>query len=336
MAEASQNEGTGVGKPYRRSWKNLLINKRYQLRFTLFMVGLSAVLMTLLGIWVKRVADNTTEVGLARVRGEPCPPVPEPTGSAPTMSPAPGSPAAPAAPAAAPAAPAPAAAPPAPAPAPAATPVEPAPADPAVPSEVVDPDAGSAAAAGSAAGAAGSAAGEPDPDGLDADRPRNVTVGETSMVYTPNPPVDLAAARSAFKECEAKQAGLIEDLQQRRRNIGWVLLGSGLLLCFGLALYGIKTTHRVAGPLHKVGTYFAKMKKGRYDTVYPLRKGDELMEFYEHFKLAHAGVVTAEKNDIAKMRAVIAASGNGPADPQLAKALKDLQEALERKEKAVE
>lgn len=328
MAEASQNEGTGVGKPYRRSWKNLLINKRYQLRFTLFMVGLSAVLMTLLGIWVKRVADNTTEVGLARVRGEPCPPVLEPSGSAPTMSPAPGSPAAPATPVAPPAS----AAPAAPA-APAATPVEPASADPSVPSEVVDPAA--------AAGSAGSAAGEADPDGLDADRPRNVTVGETSMtITTPAPaaaaPVDLAAARTAFKECETKQAGLIEDLQQRRRNIGWVLLGSGLLLCFGLALYGIKTTHRVAGPLHKVGTYFAKMKKGRYDAVYPLRKGDELMEFYEHFKLAHAGVVTAEKNDIAKMRAVIAASGNGPADPQLAKALKDLQEALERKEKAVE
>lgn len=334
MAETPQNEGTGVGKPYRRSWKNLLINKRYQLRFTLFMVGLSAVLMMLLGIWVKRVADNTTEVGLARVRGEPCPPVPEPAassnGAAPVMSPAPAAqpPASSAASVAAPDA--------ASASAPAATPVEPAPADPAVPSEIVEP----AAAAGSGSGEASAAADDADPDGLDADRPRNVTVGETSMTLTPTPAaapaVDLAAARATFRECEKKQAGLIDDLQQRRRNIGWVLLGSGLLLCFGLALYGIKTTHRVAGPLHKVGTYFTKMKAGRYDTVYPLRKGDELMEFYEHFKQAHAGVVTAEKNDIAKMRAVVAASGSGPHDPQLAKALKDLQVALERKEKAVE
>ncbi|MCX5747546.1 MAG: hypothetical protein NT062_34205, partial [Proteobacteria bacterium] len=34
---------------YKRSWKNLLINKRYQLQFTLFMVGLAAILMVLLG-----------------------------------------------------------------------------------------------------------------------------------------------------------------------------------------------------------------------------------------------------------------------------------------------
>ena len=46
-------------RSYKRSWKNLLLNKRYQLRFTLFMVGLSALLMVGLGIWVMWVADET-------------------------------------------------------------------------------------------------------------------------------------------------------------------------------------------------------------------------------------------------------------------------------------
>jgi hypothetical protein len=318
MADSSQTsppgEGTGAGKPYRRSWKNLLINKRYQLRFTLFMVGLSAVLMMLLGIWVKRVADNTTEVGLARVRGEPCPPVPE----------------------AVPAAVAPAAVAPVD-----SAPVDSAPVDqdPSVPTEVVDPAAGAATGAAAVDGSGAA-------DVSDEDRPRNkVTLEETSMTITPTPaaaPVDLSALRTAFRECEKKQAGLIEDLQQRRRYIGWVMLGSGLLLCLGLALYGIKMTHRVAGPLHKVGTYFAKMRDGRYDAVYPLRKGDELMEFYNHFKAAHGGVVAAERADIEKMRAVVAAGstdlGSPPvsSDPQLAKAMKDLQAALEKKEKALE
>jgi hypothetical protein len=53
---APQNKG------YKRSWKNLLLNKRYQLRFTLFMVALSAVLMGLLGWWVMKVAGRATEV----------------------------------------------------------------------------------------------------------------------------------------------------------------------------------------------------------------------------------------------------------------------------------
>src|SRR4051812_31716858 len=62
---------------YKRSWKNLLLNKRYQLRFTLFMVGLSAVLMSVLGLWVMKEANEATTVAMARVRGEACPKVPE-------------------------------------------------------------------------------------------------------------------------------------------------------------------------------------------------------------------------------------------------------------------
>ena len=46
MADDRQSQSAAGGaRGYKRSWKNLLINKRYQLRFTLFMVGLSVVLM---------------------------------------------------------------------------------------------------------------------------------------------------------------------------------------------------------------------------------------------------------------------------------------------------
>src|SRR5438105_5929742 len=62
---------------YKRSWKNLLLNKRYQLRFTLFMVGLTAVLMFVLGWWVMRVANEATTVAQSRVIGEQCPKIPE-------------------------------------------------------------------------------------------------------------------------------------------------------------------------------------------------------------------------------------------------------------------
>src|SRR4051812_12350956 len=70
---------------YKRSWKNLLLNKRYQLRFTLFMVALASVLMLVLGWRVMKEANEATTVSMARVRGEACPKVPEiievPTGA---------------------------------------------------------------------------------------------------------------------------------------------------------------------------------------------------------------------------------------------------------------
>ena len=59
----------GQAKPYKRSWRNLLINKRYQLRFTLFMVGLSALLMAGLGAWVMKVAASSHAVASNNLYG---------------------------------------------------------------------------------------------------------------------------------------------------------------------------------------------------------------------------------------------------------------------------
>src|SRR5580765_2750262 len=63
-------------KGYKRSWKNLLLNKRYQLRFTLFMVGVSAVLMAGLGWWVMKEANEATKLAINSVQGRPCPKIP--------------------------------------------------------------------------------------------------------------------------------------------------------------------------------------------------------------------------------------------------------------------
>src|SRR5689334_21569394 len=68
---------------YKRSWKNLLINKRYQLRFTLFMVGLSVVLMLGLGIWVMHTVNETTRVAMTSLQGQACPPVRDEVDEAP-------------------------------------------------------------------------------------------------------------------------------------------------------------------------------------------------------------------------------------------------------------
>lgn len=293
-------------RSYKRSWRNLLINKQVQLRFTLFMVGLSALLMALLGVWVKRVADNTTEVGLARVRGEICPP--SPASEAPASPP------------------------------PAAAPLdEP---HPSVPSEVGDPAATSTPDAPPSPAMGEVASGEPAaPAGSGAapERARGrVQLDESSMTITPAGPQELRARVLAHWECDLRQRGLISDLTSRRRNIVWVLFASGFFLCAGLAIFGIKMTHRVAGPLHKITQYFGKMQQGRYGQVYPLRKGDELVELYEHFKAAHDGVRRAEEADLARMRAVLAAAKGRAHDPELAAKLQALEEAADRKERSLQ
>jgi hypothetical protein len=226
---------TPAQKPaYKRSWKNLLINKRYQLRFTLFMVGLSTVLMAGLGIWVMKVANETTTVSMASVRGTPCPKVPALTDPTDELPPVPMK---------------------------LPSEDEPSPA----PSEPAPVPASGSADEGSAAGS-GSATTDEEPE-----RRVKVQIEESTMEMTPTlpkVPTDFAAKVVGHYTCEMKLAGKIEDLEHGRALILWVLIGTGLLLVLGLAVYGIKMTHKVAGPLFKVSLYLAKMKDGRFDKVW--------------------------------------------------------------------
>jgi hypothetical protein len=324
---------------YKRSWKNLLLNKRYQLRFTLFMVGLAALLMVGLGIWVMRVANETTTVSMASVRGEACPKLPVLDGAdraeeddgvpapsmkldespdGPTDSPSP--PAAPAEPSPEPTPADPPADPPGAAPAPAAPA---APTDPAVPASPELP------APGAASGTV------PAPAPVDDEHRRiKVQIDESSMTLTPVVPPDLADRIAAHWTCELRQAATFNRLERGRMRILWAMIATGFVLVLGLAGYGLKMTHRVAGPLFKVSLYLGKMRQGRFDKVYNLRKGDQLVEFYDHFKLAHGGVVAMQRDDIARIAAVIAAAegaglGGHPA-------VAELRAVLERKEKSIE
>ncbi len=274
MAAKKQDKG------YKRSWKNLLLNKRYQLRFTLFMVGLSTVLMCLLGWWVMAVAGRATTVAINNVLGEEV--CKDPSAAAAADEPAEAEPVAP----------------------------EPAPA--------AEPPSG---------------------------RPK-VTIEESEMQILDSPPAagskkpdapaeDMAALRARYDECKDHQSAQIGKLESRKRLIFWVLIGVGSMLVIGLLFYGIKMTHRVAGPLHKVSLYMAKLKDGKYDTVYNLRKGDHLVDFYAHFKAAHAGMKKWQEDDVARLKAVIAAAEEGKLEgrsPELAAALADLKALLARKE----
>ena len=272
----------GGDRSYKRSWKNLLINKRYQLQFTLFMVGLSSLLMIGLGLLVMKEANEGTKVGMASVRGGDCgalevvPPKdldaqPDHGAGSATAGPA--------------------------------------------------PTGGIGSASGSGEGSGGSAV-----DGEPVHRRPHVQLDNSEMTMVPQPaatppgkfaltPAELAtrlrkqqAEVFGNRVCAVAQQIQFGHLEFGRFRIFLVLVLTGLALVVGLAVYGIKMTHKVAGPLFKVTLYLNKMREGRLDTVWNLRKGDQLVGFYEHFKAAHAGMVTLEKTDIERITAVIAAA----------------------------
>jgi hypothetical protein len=339
-------------KPYRRSWKNLLLNKRYQLGFTLFMVGLSALLMAFLGYWVLREARRATEVAVNNVEGQRCPPVPElgaternrviideitniqtppgeaPAGEAPEAQPQ--GEAATAGTATTGAAEADEVAKPADE---AAKPAD----EAAKPADEAEPT-----GAGEAAPAAGVAPAGTQPEGAEGERARpEVTLDEGTVVLDlpPSVPPDFVEAVIQHYRCHHERVSKMAALHTGYRRIVGVLIGVGAILILGLSFWGIKMTHRLAGPLYKVELYFEKMRSGRFDEVYDLRKGDQLVEFYEQFKAAHGGLRAMQEKDIAHLRAVIEvaeASELAARSPEIVAMLAEMRETLARKEKSIE
>lgn len=310
---------------YQRSWKNLLIDRGYQLRFTLFMVGLSTVLVSGLGYWVLREGRKATTVGINEVLGRPCPPAPviAPPGSDVTvdeitrMKPAPSA--------------------------------APAPTD----TEGQIEGQGEEAAAGDGSDdqepvgdetkAAPEMADTAETAEADDDRPRAVldesTMALDGMKNSLRPSAGFVAAVVQHYQCRHEQVARISSLRAGYDRIALLLVSAGVLLILGLTLYGIKMTHRVAGPLHKVSLYFDKMRQGRYDEVYDLRRGDQLVDFYDQFKTAHDGVKMMQEQDIEHLRGMIeAAEADDLASrsPELAALLGEMREALARKEKSLE
>jgi len=320
--------GAPKNKGYKRSWKNLLLNARYQLRFTLFMVAICALLMAGLGWWVMRAAEKSTTVAMDNVLGVAC--------QKPDMS-----------------------------------------AGATAPKVIIEEgdddgdtqddadDQGADEAGGDEAGGDEAGANDDMPSPEDAKEPAEPAPADADAPAPPNPdnlgaphgepdqgapvivdiveedvplaPVPVAAI-ARYHRCRAQQASTIQRLRANHDRIIYVLIGAGLALCIGLAFYGIKMTHKVAGPLHKVGLYFAKMRDGKYDTVYNLRKGDQLVEFYAHFKEAHEGMRTVETRDVEMLRDLIAAADAakvGDQSQEAKAALDELRAVLAKKEDAI-
>jgi nitrogen fixation/metabolism regulation signal transduction histidine kinase len=91
---------------------------------------------------------------------------------------------------------------------------------------------------------------------------------------------------------------LVQQFERNDRLLVFLLIGFGVLLSVVLTAYGIVLTHKVAGPLFKVTLYLDKIRDGKLGQVYNLRKGDELVEFFEHFKAAHDTLRRQEQEDI--------------------------------------
>jgi hypothetical protein len=128
-----------------------------------------------------------------------------------------------------------------------------------------------------------------------------------------------------------------KDIASRDRELVLVMLGVGVGLTVILSGYLIIMTHKVAGPLFKVGIYMEQMAEGRVGNTTPLRKGDMLLDFYDAFREAHGAVRTRLKGDTEAMAALVkAVSGaSGELSATASDELGELRRHVELREKSL-
>lgn len=101
-----------------------------------------------------------------------------------------------------------------------------------------------------------------------------------------------------FKDPDAAMRRLLE----RERTLDRLLLDFGIALTIGLFFYGLRMTHRIVDPLERIGRHLDGFRHGRFTTVEPLPAGDQLAEFYDRFKTAHASLRRTEAEDALRMK----------------------------------
>ena len=94
-----------------------------------------------------------------------------------------------------------------------------------------------------------------------------------------------------------------DELQSQFANsdrvVLWGIVGFGVVLILSISAVGILITHKVAGPLYKIASFFGRVRDNRLGpTPANLRKGDELQEFYGAFKEMHTSLRARAEDDV--------------------------------------
>ena len=143
--------------------------------------------------------------------------------------------------------------------------------------------------------------------------------------------------RQQLSETPEMADEVIASLQSKDQNLIFVMAGAGLGLVIVLSFFLVVMTHKVAGPLYKVTLHFDRMRDGRLDTPYALRKGDMLQDFFTKFMNMHTTLKLrhVECNEKLKAFNELAAKAGVESSGDHGHRLQELKDHCEARDKAL-
>lgn len=164
-------------------------------------------------------------------------------------------------------------------------------------------------------------------------------------VYQDDPDL-LAAFNAEAKEQDKKfdaqrdrlakqRKALLLQARELKRSQRTMMVALALALTFlilGIGLAGIVVTHKVAGPIFKMQRHLRDVAKGKLEVPWGLRKGDELVEFFETFRKMVASLRHEREEQILVLKGVLAEIEHGANEKAvlaIKKMIADLERSLE-------
>lgn len=96
------------------------------------------------------------------------------------------------------------------------------------------------------------------------------------------------------------------EIEERHRSMLRTLLIALTLLVVLIGLAGIVVTHRVAGPIYKMKRQIREVASGRLPRLSRLRKGDELVDFFEAFETMVASLRGRKERELGQLEHALA------------------------------
>jgi len=123
------------------------------------------------------------------------------------------------------------------------------------------------------------------------------------------------------------------------RQVMFGIIGFGLVLVLSISGVGILLTHKVAGPLYKISSFFGRIRDNRLGPApNKLRKGDELQNFYLSFREMHQAIRARVEEDVRVLDGALTSIEATPEgkSPAMQRAIEELRQLHKRKEDSLE
>ncbi len=85
------------------------------------------------------------------------------------------------------------------------------------------------------------------------------------------------------------------------------IIAFGIVFLVVIFVFNIVITHRTAGPMFKMGRYMDEVRECKFTEVWNLRKGDQLVDLYGRFQAMHKAIKARELEDVEILAATVAA-----------------------------